>query len=248
MTNARLHRRAGSASDDDHVDLAIVRVQPRQRVPRYDAAVVLVAALVVIAMVKPWGGGAPTTPTFRTDIAVVAEATPEPTEDRSATGLAAPVCLGAGAWQVASLETWRSRPVRVWRAIEPVMAATGPLDPAIPAVPVVADSLSGLGWCAPAYGPAQPAGPSRVQAWQVVDGAARPLFLRQVQPVDGVTPIAALYLPVDGPWVAGLVVFQYRDGATDTMRWFGADVTILPPAPGDSPAPTVAPPASEAAS
>lgn len=235
MTNARQPRRAGPASDEDHVALAVVRVQPARSGTRLQAAVSLVAALVMIAMVKPWGGGAPTIPTFRTDILTVVETTPTPTEDRSAKGLAAPVCLGAGAWQVASLESWRGRAVRVWRAIEPIAVATGPEDATIPSVPVAADTLAGLGWCAPSYGSEQPVGPARVLAWQVVDGTATALFLRQVQPVGGITPIAAIYLPVNGAWAAGRVVFRYQDTGTDLTVWFAADVNILRPSPSHPP-------------
>jgi hypothetical protein len=191
----------------------------------------VVAALVVVAVLKPWGGGGRVEATLRPDVFVPVEITPVPTEDRSAAGLALSVCLGAGGWQVASLETWRGRDVRVWRAIEPVATAAGPLDPRIPSVAVAADVLSGLGWCAPAFGPDQPVGPARVRAWQVVDGEARSVTLRQVQPEDGITPVAALYLPVSGSWTSGLVVFQYADTGTGSSTWFAADLRILAPAP-----------------
>jgi hypothetical protein len=189
----------------------------------------LVAAFVVVAVLKPWGGGGRVEATLQPDVVVQIEATPAPTEDRTTTGLAAETCLGAGAWQVASLETWRNRDVRVWRAIEPLSAASGPLDPAIPAVPVVADVLSGLGWCAPAFGPDKPTGLARVRAWRVVDGVATSVTLRQVQPEDGVTPIAALYVPGSSPWTSGVIVFQYADTGTGSTRWFAAELEIRTP-------------------
>lgn len=229
---------AGRGPDDDRVDLRVTRVQPPRAAPSLAVGMWIVAGLFIVAVVKPWGagarGGVPAT--LRPDVAVASEVTPVPTEDRSATGLAVPVCLGAGAWRIATLETWRGRDVRVWRAIEPVVDAAGPLDPTIPAVPVVADVLSGLGWCAPAFGPDMPVGPARVRAWQAVDGIARPVPLRQVQPVDGVTPIAALYLPVTGAWSSGLVVFEYRDEGTGSARWFGAALQVTSPSPPPSPA------------
>lgn len=205
----------------------VIRVVAPRGAPRLAAAMWLVAAFVAIAIVKPWGGAGRIAPTFRPAAAVPVEVTPVPTEDRSATGLAGPVCLGTGGWRIASLETWHQREVRVWRAIEPIPLAAGPLDPAIPSVPVVADELAGLGWCAPAFGPTMPAGPAVIRAWHVSGGVARTISLRQVQPEDGVTPIAALYLPSTGPWTSGLIVFEYRDTATARAAWFAAELDVL---------------------
>jgi hypothetical protein len=240
MTQAQPPRRTGSATDDDHVDLRVTRVQPAHAAPRISAAMWVVAAFVVIAVVKPWGGGGRSAATLAPQLGAPLEVASAPTEDRSAIGLAMPVCLGTGAWRVATLETWRERDVRVWRAIEPVTEATGPLDVAIPAVPVVADLLSGLGWCAPAFGDDEPVGPATVRAWLVVGGVARVVALRQVQPADGVTPIAALYVPQGGAWTTGRVVFQYRDDGTGTVRWFAADLQVLATLPGGSNAPSAA--------
>src|SRR5207245_10419964 len=83
-----------------------------------------------------------------------------------------------------------------WHAIEPIGAATGPLDPAIPSVPIVAVQLGALGWCAPAYGSDRPIGPVSVRAWIVIGGRATDLQLEQGRPTAGVTPIAPLYLPL----------------------------------------------------
>jgi len=233
MTNAR-----DSDPPPDHIDLSVTRVQPPRAAPRLGAAMWLAAVFVVIAVLKPWGGGGRVAETLRPDVGAAVEVTPTPTEDRSAAGLAVSVCLGTGAWRVATLETWRNRDVRVWRAIEPAATAAGPLDPSIPSVPVVADVLSGLGWCAPAFGPDEPVGPATVRAWLVVDGAAHAVTLRQIQPADGVTPIAALYLPVAGPWTSGRIVFQYTDSGAGAVSWFAADLQILPPAASPAPAPT----------
>jgi hypothetical protein len=213
------------------------------------AAVVLLAVLIL----KPWTGGTPEPSRFLSVTSTApATATPVPTEDRTADGLAVPICLGTGAWRVASLETWQTQDVRVWRAIDPIADATGPLDPQIPSVPIVAIQLAALGWCAPAYGPGKPVGPAIVTAWTLDAGAALPLQLRQVRPADGVTPIAAMYVPltrcpnaptcapqpsapVPTPWTTAHIVFHYQDTATTTQAWFAADITILPPPPGPSP-------------
>jgi hypothetical protein len=215
-------------------------------------ALAVVAVLVVLAVLKPWGVGDPvaTAGPFVAPPTVVV-ITPTPTEDRSADGLASPICLEPGGWQIATLERWRTQDVRVWRAIEPISAASGPLDPAIPAVPVVAVEVTALGWCAPAVGPERPSGPAEVIAWSVRDGVAAELRVRQLLPAKGTTPIAALYVPLTvcpeagnclpllpspapRPWVTERVVFRYVDAATGGVLWLAADVTILPPsaAPG----------------
>lgn len=235
MTDAQPPRHAGSEPGESPVPLAVTRLGPSAGAQRLPTAVWVVAAFVIVAVLKPWGGGGPVEATLRPDVAAPAVITPVPTEDRSATGLAIPVCLGSGGWRVATLETWRLRNVRVWRAIEPVDRATGPLDPAIPAVPVVADAITGLGWCAPAFGPDEPAGPAQVRAWQVIGVTDHEVALRQVQPAGGVTPIAALYLPVSGAWTSGRIVFEYRDEGTGAAHWFAADLQILAPAPSASP-------------
>jgi len=234
--------------------LATERVRPPTAAP-WLATVAAVAIVVAAAILKPWGWGAaePSAPT-RAASAGPAAVTPVPTEDRSAQGLAAPICLGTGGWRVTSLETWQTQDVRVWRAIEPVAAVTGPLDPAIPSVPIVAIQLVALGWCAPAFGPDLPVGPAEVTAWSVQAGVATQIELQQVRPVDGVTPIAALYIPLSlcpepticapllprpepRPWATERVVFRYRDVPVDRTLWFAADVTIIPP-PAPSPPPT----------
>ncbi|HET7182573.1 MAG TPA: hypothetical protein VFI15_10110, partial [Candidatus Limnocylindrales bacterium] len=178
------------------------------------------------------------------DVAVEIVVTPAPTADRSATGLALAACLGTGAWRVASLETWRNRDVRVWRAIEPLAGATGLDDPGIPSVPVVADELAGLGFCAPAFGPDMPIGPARIQAWEVVGPSAAnpiatPIALRQVQPVGGTTPIAGLYVPRSGPWTSGRVIFRYEDAGAGTTRWFAVELQVVGAAPTPPALPTV---------
>lgn len=233
-------------------DLHTVRVRPRSDGSGVARALWAVVALLTVAILKPWAGGSPgatdrpvaVSPTFL-------PATPVPTEDRTAEGLATQICLGAGAWEIVSLETWRTQDVRVWRAIEPLAAADGPADPAIPSVPVGALEVTALGWCAPAFGPQRPTGPARVSAWSVRNGVATDLALRQVQPA-AVTPLAALYVPltscperticapllrepVPGPWTTGRVVFHYVDAGGTTDAWLAADLDIAVPRPTGAP-------------
>jgi hypothetical protein len=228
-------------------DVATVRVRAGSPDSRIATALSVVAVLVLVAVLKPWGVASPLA-TAGPFVAAPTEVviTPTPTEDTTADGLASPVCLGSGGWQIATLERWRTQDVRVWRAIEPIAVATGPLDLVIPAVPVVADEVAALGWCAPAYGPARPAGPATVTAWSVRNGVAGELQLRQLLPAHGSTPIAALYVPVTvcpettnclpllpaaapRAWASERVVFRYHDGGGSGELWLAADVTVLPP-------------------
>ena len=150
-------------------------------------AAALVALVIGLAVVKPWVPASTAPPAAVAPAGEpraagpTAAATPRPTND-TAVALAGPICLGAGAWRVASLETWRDQDVRVWRAVEPIADATGPLDPAIPTVPVVGLEIRALGWCAPAYGPNRPVGPALLQGWIVINGAAHELDLRPGPP------------------------------------------------------------------
>lgn len=207
-----------------------------------------VAVLVAAAILKPWSWGTPE-PTGRPAVAAApteVTSTPASTEDQSADGLAADFCLGAGTWQVASLETWRTQDVRVWRAVEPIADATGPMDPTIPSVPIAALRVAALGWCAPTYGPDRPIGPATVTAWFVDGGGVTDLHLQQVRPPDGATQLGALYVPftscpeqticvpllrdpVPGPWSSGRVVFRYVDEGSGLRSWLAADVQILAP-------------------
>jgi hypothetical protein len=254
MTRSQTERR--SAAEIDAVAgpaFGVARVRPRAGNTRIAGVLWVVSALIVVAIVKPWGIGEPAAVApVRPLISPTTTPTPVPTSDLSADGLAGPICLGTGAWRVASLETWRTQDVRVWRAIEPVLDASGPLDPTIPSVPIVAVTLPALGWCAPAYGDGRPVGPASVTAWLVRDGVAAELALRQVRPASGATPIAALYVPltrcpepttcasplpepVPAPWSTGRVVFRYVDEGFARTHWFAADVEILGTPEGASP-------------
>ena len=145
---------------------------------------------------------------------------PRPTDD-SAEGLAGPVCLGPGAWRIASVETWRDPTSASGGRSSRSPTASGPLDPAIPTVPLFGLEVQALGWCAPAYGPERPVGPAQVDAWIVIDGVADELELRQVLPARGTTALAGLYVPV-APCALGAACAPSADAARPAALGDGA--------------------------
>ena len=124
--------------------------------PRLARWVVIAALGLAVVIVKPWdpGGGGVGAADDRASTGPVApvssaaeRSTPSP--PAQADTLTDAFCLDRGQWLVVSVERRRDRTFRVWRALDPVPAATGPDDPAIPLVPVVSDGVLDLGWCAP---------------------------------------------------------------------------------------------------
>jgi hypothetical protein len=138
--------------------------------------------------------------------------------------------------------------VRIWSAATPT-DATGPSDPAIPFVPVVADAVLGLGYCAPVAGPDRPAPTVPVALWRLGPDGPLPLSPGRLRP-RAYTILGALYgppadsreaparasvgatgvgggaaappvtLPLVPAWPSGRYVFDVGG------RWFGAAVTV----------------------
>ena len=221
----------------------------------------LVAAVLVLAIAKPWAWGASSPRTGLPHRSVApASSGPPATPDLSPEGLAVGVCLGTGAWRVATIETWRlviagqivTQRVRVWQAVDPARAASGPADARVPIVGVAAMDVDALGWCAPSVGDGRPVGPVDVTVWRLADpsrrdGAPEPqvVAVRRVAPPAGETSLAALYREVTdcvsgfgcsgsgvpllaSSWSPGRYVFQYAERGSGATWWFGADLQVLP--------------------
>lgn len=217
--------------------------------------VTIVAVLVSLAIVKPWGGG----DTSGAGALATGATTDEPGPSAAATrvppshtaGIDADVtraCLDPGSWRVASVEAYGAQTIRVWRALEPG-TASGPADPAIPSVLVVSEGVSDLGWCAPVDGADRPIGETAVAAWSLRGETARPLRLVRTELTPRPSGFGAMYAPSSafvGPqapvtrgWAAGRYVFRLRS-ADGVERWFGVDLELRPAVltqrPGPSPA------------
>lgn len=195
----------------------------------------LVGALLV-ALAKPWGGPPPDPSSAVGPLSVPSAgpttsqaaipATPIPGTPSPEQLLAAD-CLAPPGWRVFTTERWLTGSVRSWAAVRPV-AATGPDDPDIPILPVVAVAVTGLGYCAPVTGPGRPAATGAVRQWRLVAGGPEPLAPATLRP-DRPTILGALYGPpadataarTVGGWAGGRYVFDV-DG-----RWFGVDIRLI---------------------
>jgi hypothetical protein len=230
----------GTDEDDDegHRDAAsvTVRLSPAGRAPVVLAGVI--AIFVFLALVKPWGfvGGSPPRPAIRT--------TPAPTVQASADPLGAlrHHCQEPLGWRVYSRERWATTTVRSWRSLEPVSAATGPLDSHIPVVPIGAP-VDAVGYCSPWSGAERPPEDARVDGWRIalIDGGDPGLSFAETIRLQRDDPgwpsvLGALYGPPVNRfdpkitdrvgWPGGRFVFAVR--AHGYERWWAVD--IEPPA------------------
>jgi hypothetical protein len=198
----------------------------------------MIAAFVVVALLKPWPGpGAPRpTPQLPARTAPTAAASVDPLAQLRLH------CQEPLGWRVFSQERWLAMTVRSWRSLQPAYGATGPLDPAIPVVPIVA-TLDGLGYCSPWTDDQRPPDGATVDGWQIVDPISRPdgrtsgAAVAAVVPLRPLTPgwstvLGALYAPPVGAsgatggggtgWATGRFVFAVR--APGYQRWWAVDL------------------------
>jgi len=203
-------------------------------------AITVVALVAAIA--KPW---APGPPDGHAAGAVGAEGavgavgqgvrsspTPVPTVRPDSAGpLVALFCLDPESWRIATIERWRDQTIRVWRAIEPIVTATGPNDARIPLFPVVSEGVTELGWCAPVVGPDRPVGLATVEAWQLTAAGSVAIRTSSTRATGMGLSFGGLYLPPGEPgaevWPDGAYVFRYHE-PTGRERWFAVEVELRP--------------------
>ena len=153
-------------------------------------------------------------------------------------------CNQPSGWRLYDIDRWRGRPIHVWLAIDAVRA-TGPTDPAIEVLPLVATNVDALGFCAPLVGSVpSPRGEGAVRVWRLVTPAgssaavASLLAPRRVSPTvepNVETALGGLYAAPrtaddgTGGWAPGTYVFSV-DG-----WWFGAEVRLVADDAGSTP-------------
>jgi hypothetical protein len=233
---------AGTASPADGRFVAHRRMARHDRRPEVLAVVAALLAAVVI--VKPWSEpAAAIAPPARTVIAVADRPDPTPEPDGLA-GLRHD-CADPLGWRVYSHEIWTDERVRAWHRLDPVAAASGPLDRDIPVVQI-GSGTTALGYCSPWTGSERPPADASVAAWRIVDGAATgdrsgsddrratPLALRSIAPAVP-TVLGALYglIPSHADasetndtrgWEPGEVVFAVR--GANWQRWWAVNLPV----------------------
>jgi hypothetical protein len=195
--------------------------------------VLAVAVFVAAAIIKPWpSGGAPQPAHHRV---ATAPPTAEPTIDPLA-GIRND-CQDPAGWRIFSRERWSGGVLRSWRTLDPVQNATGPLDPAIPVIPIGPEIVA-LGFCATWTGPDRPPDGATIQAWRLPPAIGTSATV--AVPIDLTAviatlrpPFGGLYAPPDAPvnardpegsavWNAGTYVFALRGSAFG--RWWAVGI------------------------
>lgn len=194
--------------------------------------VLIVAGVIVVAMVKPWGGqkeeavGRPYVP----PLAAMATAQPRASDDPLEA-----ICHESPSWRVASVGLFVDRAMREWGFITPVVAE-GPTDPAIPFVVFAYTSVEALGYCAPVR--QQPPADLEVRVYRLDGGVSgtRVSVLREARTPS--TSVAGLFSVADPPmgpsasagvvgpdpsWPPGRYAFVLHGHQLGDL-WFGAEV------------------------
>jgi hypothetical protein len=172
--------------------------------------------VIVVLVIRPWGDGDVEPPQLLpgTEVEPSGPSASEmatsgnPTTRSTASPADALVetCGSPSGWRAATLQAWpgRSEPIRSWIAVQPV-AASGPLDPRIPFVPVATGIVTAVGYCAPSDD-TRPPMVARTSLWAVSDGVAAPLTLLPLEPA---APNA-----LGGLWLAPPELDRPSPGAT----------------------------------
>lgn len=225
-------------------------VMPRGGNRGLQLGTIAVAAILALAVLKPWaepghpaGAVEEDTPSAR-PAGVAAFPVPAAIPSAKPPGWDAPggQCFVGDDWSVFAIEMRSGRRLRHWLAVEP-RAAGGPGDPAVPFVRIVTDKLLALGFC---VGPGSDGTGRSVaaRAWALAAGSpARPVALSPlVAQMPREPNLGAVYRPptatrgtAGAGWAPGRYVFSVRQGPAERdERWFGVEVVVAPratPAP-----------------
>jgi len=227
-------------------------VRPRGDNRRLLLGATVTAAILALAVLKPWGGPGDVSRASGLDAPSAGPAgvaSPGPTATPTATppGYDAPggQCYPGTDWRLFAIEVNAGRPQRHWLSIEPG-AAGSPEDPAVPFVRIVTDRLLALGFCV-GSGPDGPGPLVEARAWALAPGGAVvPVALTPlIEYMPRQRNLGAVYRPPSASrgasgagWSPGRYVFAVRQGpAASDERWFGVEVVVARqvPAAGDPP-------------
>lgn len=201
---------------------------------RPERLAIAIAALLLVAILKPWGPGSPAT------TAPPPRYTPAPTAVVSAE---APPCTGSQ-WLIEADERWAGTYLRTWVFTEAV-EALGPTDPAIKFPIIAGREVLAVGYCPSFWDDNRPH--QRLTIYRIGDGEVEALPLIPV-PVGELAGAAANVLfrrantdvyPFVPPWPDGRYVMQISGPGT-YERWLGFDireVNLTPATPGPAATP-----------
>lgn len=242
---------------------------------RLYAVIVVLLAVIVVLAIRPWGGdtaapdrtgdgqaspgqGAAGEPTDTMDASLVAPTSPALPDDAAAL---VETCGSPSGWRAATLQEWtgRSLPIRSWIAIEPT-TASGPLDPAIPFVPVATGIVTAIGYCAPLEEASRPPAVAVASLWALRDGQAIPLSLLPLEPsspnalgglwkrpAEVANEPGASPAPAADVWPPGRYVIELASPGLEYHLWLGveiADLTLLQASPSARPSASGASPSA----
>lgn len=203
-------------------------------------AVVVVAALVVVALLKPW-------PSDKNEEAQASAAPTRIALASPSAGDAAPVALPTMAldppatacyvdtgWRVCMLGDSAGQEIRTWLFGTARRPAATTVSPTTPAVLVVTGGGAGLGLYAPRSSMERLTGPSVVSAWQIREGTGVTSWIALEQ-VDSIgtydVPAGAVYRPPPeglgsaDRWPTGRYIVRLQAPTGGWERWFGMRVT-----------------------
>lgn len=195
----------------------------------------IVAAVIAIAVVKPWGEQPAAEVPAPAVIAALPSRAPQPPPDPIER-----ICHNSTSWRVASAGLSFGSRMREWGFVTPV-AAAGPTDPAIPFVIFAYSTLHALGYCAPTD--VRPAADLEVRVYRINDTGAGMVAIAREE-LTPVTSVAGLFAPVAPPtgpggpagqagpepsWGPGRYVFALTGEPLGNV-WFGAEIRGTTPA------------------
>jgi hypothetical protein len=205
-------------------DIEMARVGHSGR--RTAVGVTAAALLLIIAILKPWGGAAPVASLPAPPLQFVAAVTgAAPSVSSSGAEVAAPLCDSPDGWRIVADDVELGKSVRTWIVAAVEYSTIPPVRSTVPVTALVSNGVSSLGFCLPpeiaragktvwsATLWRQSGDASDSTAWQAA---------AQLTPVPGA--IGALAAPVGGAiatWPAGRYVLEARFQGSTREAWLG---------------------------
>jgi hypothetical protein len=205
-------------------------------------AIVVVIGLV-LAIFKPWGTVLPRESDNDSSSGVTASSAPSTSPSPEVAAVVAArelerMCAAPSGWRLSTLQMWtgRTRPIRSWAVVQPV-EADRPTDRRIPIIPVAADRIAAIGYCAPESGEDVPPADAKAELYEI-DSIAHLVSARRIEPRIE-TPMGVLWAPGSNTgrrdplgrrsWSDGVYVIHIFNPSGSFDRWLGGELRITRP-------------------